>query len=84
MKTPGKILCEIYETTIDELQLEVTLNPSIEYYISRAINQAQIEAIDETVKACAEAARMEWDPVHGSSIDKQSILSVADQLKAKL
>jgi len=53
------------------------------------IKQAQSEAIDETVKACAEAARCcmwqdDFDGTYECEVNKKSILSVADQLKAKL
>jgi hypothetical protein len=60
------------------------------YDIALVIKQAQIEAIEETVKACAEAAKAFNYGENGEGLDltefinKQSILSVADQLKAKL
>jgi len=45
------------------------------------------KAIDETVKSCAEAAKTIKSGNSGSwldaSVDKQSILSVADKLKTK-
>jgi len=59
----------------------------------KAIKQAQIEAIEETVNACAEAANLSVRPIPrynmGSPdyeyiVNKQSILSVADKIKAKL
>ena len=77
--------------------------------IIRAIKQAQIDAIDATVKKCAEKAEMQGyynEPCKGEgirlkrlkrvwqnrlfkvevdvSIDKQSILQVAEQLKKEL
>jgi len=61
------------------------------------IKQAQSEAIEETVKACAEAAKVEIEGDCGCAIDdvfiiyevcvrvcKHSILDVENQLKANL
>jgi len=44
----------------------------------RAIKQAQIEAIEETVKECAESN------MYLKERNKKYVLSVADQLKSKL
>jgi len=56
--------------------------------IYELIKKAQSEAIDETVKACAEAAKTKWYQDENDKLNvmvsKQSILSVAEQLKSKL
>jgi len=53
-----------------------------------AILKAQLDAIDEAVKACAEAAKTLWYKDNNDKlnvkVNKDSILSVADKLKAKL
>lgn len=58
------------------------------YDIKLVIKQAQLEAIDETVKACAEAARTTKTGNSGSwldaSVNIESILSVMKELKSKL
>ena len=71
------------------------ITPSELNKITEAIKQAQSEVIDETVKACAEAAKFDYSMFFFKDgekcvfkddifIDKQSIISVAEQLKAKL
>lgn len=66
--------------------IEEIIIPAMEEYGK----QCKSEAIDETVKACAEAANTidvgtltdeGWVPYY--IVDKQSILSVAEQLKSK-
>lgn len=54
--------------------------------VLNAIKQAQIEAIDETVKMCAENVRINDDTFEGffAEIDYNSILQVADKLKKEL
>lgn len=68
--------------------------------VEDAIKQAQIDAIEETCRVCAENADLtyvecEWEIPEGTVsvgdseygynyIDKQSILSVADKLKKEL
>ena len=52
--------------------------------------QMQIDAIEETVKLCAENAETKWNgdyievPVNTVTINKQSILNCADILKKEL
>lgn len=53
------------------------------------IKQAQSEAIEETVKACADAAKViriksDKSDLSYHTVDKQSILDVETKLKAKL
>ena len=66
--------------------VEETKNKNIS--LAELIKQSQSEAIDETVKACAESAELIEDDGRCEPpycyIDKQSILSVAEQLKSKL
>ena len=53
----------------------------VEYDVCLLIKRAQIEAIEETVKKCAENAC----GLHCTDyVDKQSILQVADKLKKEL
>ena len=54
--------------------------------IIRWIKQAQIEAIEETVKRCTENVRINDDTFEGffAEIDYNSILQVADKLKKEL
>jgi L-cysteine desulfidase len=82
MRTAEEILREIYnenDSQEDNLQLAITLNPSLERII-KAINEARIEAIKE----CAEAAKSEWvrwGEHMGHQVEKQSILKLIDQVK---
>lgn len=82
MKTAEEILKESYKTT------DVFDYPYETNAVLNAIKQAQSEAIDEAVKACAEAAKCIKTGNSGSwmdaSIDEKSILKVAEQLKSKL
>ena len=54
--------------------------------VVRIIKQIQLEAIDETVKMCAENVRINDDTFEGffAEIDYNSILQVADKLKKEL
>ena len=58
--------------------------------IEEWIKQAQLNAIEETVKLCAENAETKWNgdyievPVNTVTINKQSILNCADILKKEL
>ncbi len=85
MRTAEEILLEIfnpspqdYQTWREDLQLTITLNPSLEF-IEQAINQARKEAIEE----CAEKAEIELlsDCTGEFQVDKQSILKLIDQIK---
>ena len=69
---------------------------SEEVDIMEAIKQAQIDAIEETVKLCAEKAKLKIDGFYNSftyqdcatddliEIDKESILNCAEILKKRL
>lgn len=53
----------------------------------KAIKAAQIDAIDEAVKKCAENVEHKWDERTDTElfdIDKESILQVAEELKKEL
>lgn len=57
--------------------------------VENAIKQAQIDAIDAAVKMCAEEVETHsmWEEdsqTYYESIDKESILQVADKLKKEL
>jgi hypothetical protein len=84
MRNPIEILCEAYQTTPEELQLEVTLNPSVEYYISDAINLAQKEvykeaynqAIDDAADVALRFLKEYGVSYSNAETDKQSILKL--------
>jgi hypothetical protein len=52
----------------------------------QAIKQAQIDAIEATVKLCADNVCMRWIPFtdHDYEVDEQSILNCAEILKKEL
>ena len=65
------------------------LHKAVHISIEELVRQAQFEAIEVTVKACSEAAKIKHEKLNNSdcsnfSVDKQSILKVEQQLKAKL
>lgn len=78
MKKAEEYLDGIWETEFNGLD-------ELDYFnILAIIKRVQEEAIRETVKECANSATLEWDFVHGTSIDKNSILSIADKLIKEL
>lgn len=80
MKKAEQILKESYGSTDLCYPFEKTV-------VLNAIKQAQIEAIEETVKACAEAAQKPYIENGMTNLafrSKQLILAVEQQLKSKL
>lgn len=77
----------------EELQLSITLNPQLEYF-EKAIKQAQIEAIEETCRVCAENAKTKsiypnyvmnnCGELDFIEVNQQSILDCAGILKNQL
>jgi hypothetical protein len=78
MKPAEKYLKELFK---EPLQLED--ENSIDYDFLQLIKQAQIDAIEETCRVCADRADI-TDNGRFPIIDKQSILLIADKLKKEL
>lgn len=84
MKKPEEYLEDLFEAPLN-LQ-----EGFIEYEFYLAIKQAQIDAIEETCRVCAEEVKIEYIPEEGCAtgdywdVDKQSILSIAEKLKKEL
>jgi len=75
MRTPEEILNSYYNGGYD-LQLEVTLNPSVEI-ISMLIEEAQKEAWNEAILKAAKDAqptKQNYKLYENAYVDKQSIL----------
>ena len=66
MKTPKEVL-RLYYNSTEDLQLEVTLNPSIDI-LERLIGIAQKEAWNEAIDKAAHKAHYSMDK-SGNSID---------------
>ena len=63
---------------------DVYMSSEVPVTLEKLIKLVQSEVIDETVKACADAATTKWTHANGTVVDSFSILSVAETLKAKL
>ena len=90
MKTAEEYIKEVIvnDANFEHIAKTGRINGTLYVSLKELFKQAQSEAIDETVNACAEAARCIKTGNTGSwmdaSVDQKSILKVAEQLKAKL
>ena len=70
-----QILCEKYECELDDLQLNITLSPSVDILL-----QAMKQACYQTVDLCAENVLLEFYDCKIIAVDKQSILETKKQI----
>jgi hypothetical protein len=87
MKKAEEYLEEIENYILHEYDAQIVIP-----MIQQAFKQAQIDAIEETVKRCSQKARVETEFISSGDysgydlikVDKQSILKVAEQMKGEL